>query len=425
MRVIALSRCGDEKRESFRHSVEALGGVLHQRGKRVSMDPIEVASTWHTVTHCVQWDEDEFTFQDIVCAVLGKWVVRREWLEHSCLRGVWCEETPYGTRLAPLRLDNTSALFITGKFYAREHRPEHWATCMKSVFKLAGGRADLTRPQDATHYLLSTRDDPGHYIGIPGTRRDAVGMTLREMTKWFRYGGAAEEYGFTVENQRFPKDNPPKQNIRITSSHVNIYEDALHKSLRSGVTKNPKDTAYTNDPVRIEHAVRRVPLSELPPVENVAIDDYIPHATPTTPRKVEQGTPMSLPSEVPPPAFLAPKEFERFDFVTLRIAGEAHPAVVMAVLGGGQFRVAFGAKPEVIVVSSEMLIIRQVESPEGTKVGGGGGGGGEAPVRPHEELSPEPRIPVSPSAGGQELPPHSNRLKRLSDFFPLLSSEER
>ena len=199
--VVAVSRCSDADRARILQGVTRLGGLLHTRGRRIEGGPAAVVSTWGGVTHCVQWEEDAFSYQDLACAVLGKWVLARRWLEDSLTLGTWAAPEHYAAAgdegRRPLELPAGSGLFVTGRFYARGHRPEHWARCVRSLFAVAGGDAHLPSPVGATHFLTHERDDPGHWAAVPGANVAAVELTLREATRWLRYGGDARGYGRT------------------------------------------------------------------------------------------------------------------------------------------------------------------------------------------------------------------------------------
>eukprot|EP00754_Rhynchopus_humris_P003495 Rhum_TRINITY_DN11836_c0_g2::Rhum_TRINITY_DN11836_c0_g2_i1::g.47388::m.47388 len=202
--VVAVSRCSDADRARILQGVTRLGGLLHTRARRIEGGAAAVVSTWGGVTHCVQWEDDAFSYQDLACAVLGKWVLSRLWLEDSFLLGAWAAPEHYaaaaGVGRRPLELPAGAGLFVTGKFYARGHRPEHWARCVRSLFAVAGGDAHLPSPVGATHFLTHERDDAGHWASVPGASFAAVELTLREATRWLRYGGDASGYGRTRDS---------------------------------------------------------------------------------------------------------------------------------------------------------------------------------------------------------------------------------
>ncbi|KAJ9473225.1 hypothetical protein DIPPA_70134 [Diplonema papillatum] len=196
MHVVALSRCGDE-RQRLEETVRRLGGIPHQRGARVQAGPDEAHKEWGHVTHCVQWIKEEVTLQDLVCSVLGHWVVSKQWLDDSAREGKFLPEGPYGSKKAPFKLPVGSVLFVTHKFIVREKRAQSWAATVRTLFALAGGNPDGTH-KSATHVLHSVRDDPGWYIGVPGTRQDSIGFSLEQFLNWFCCRGEPANFGYTT-----------------------------------------------------------------------------------------------------------------------------------------------------------------------------------------------------------------------------------
>ncbi|KAJ9460915.1 hypothetical protein DIPPA_21723 [Diplonema papillatum] len=192
--VVALSRCGS-KQPKLEEKVRRLGGKVLQRGRKVREGEHELRKQWRSVTHCVQWVYDEYTVQDLACAVMGKWVVSRKWLEDSIRQSRFATEGGYGTRSRPAHVRRTDTLFVSKRFLAREKRGEQWAATLRGLLALAGGCEAAGDAAASRFLLLAGKENPAAYSESPNVRTDAVFFTFDQITKWFRYGGDPSGYG--------------------------------------------------------------------------------------------------------------------------------------------------------------------------------------------------------------------------------------
>eukprot|EP00755_Sulcionema_specki_P002596 Sspe_Gene.118882::Locus_113430_Transcript_1_1_Confidence_1.000_Length_1680::g.118882::m.118882 len=287
--VVALSRCHGEAYRRRAKQVEGLGGKVLKRERCVRDDAEEARAVWSQVTHCIQAVPDEYTLQDMACASLGKWLVPWSWLDQSVAAGHWLPET--GTRRPPLDLSGKS-LYVTTKFMKRESKALHWAKVFRLLFEMCGGEAKATHPE-ATHLLVSSRDDPGWYVGLPGTRLDAVALTILQFVRWVCEGGDAESYGYSVAT---------KVHTGVTLSDTPIPSDllrAIHRSRNAPQKAQkaqkvekllphvPARKARTPPAVLVDEAdcaARAPPPQPLVPLCLTVADDPFLH-TPPAPRK--------------------------------------------------------------------------------------------------------------------------------------------